>query len=86
MADEKTKIPPGASLPLSEKELLLEIYRVSLKTEKLILKHNIISVIKLLIIVLPFLLALWYLPPFFERFAENYGQILEDIDSIQSPQ
>lgn len=75
---------PGkvASLPrgkqnLSQDELLLEIYKNTHKTQKYIVYLQILSVIKTIIIVVPIILAIIYLPPYFEKISAPYRELLE---------
>ncbi len=63
---------------LTEKELLLAIYQTSLKTQKYLRTQQIFSVLKLVIIIAPFILAIFYLPPFIEKVFEQYQTIIQD--------
>lgn len=61
---------------LSTQELLIKIYENTEKTRKYILWARMFSVVKLIIIVIPIVLAIVYLPPYFEKIIAPYKELL----------
>ncbi|MFC1622530.1 hypothetical protein ACFL1Y_00850 [Patescibacteria group bacterium] len=62
---------------LTQEELLWKIYESTEKTRKYILWGKILSIIKILIIVIPIVLAIIYLPPYIEKVTAPYQELLE---------
>ncbi len=54
-----------------------EILRLSLKTRRYILFAQIITLMKIVLIILPIVLAIIYLPPYAEKYIKDYVEILQ---------
>ena len=62
----------------TQNELLQEIYKNSLKTKKYIFWGRVMSFIYLLLVLVPLILAVIYLPPFIENTIGPYKELLQD--------
>jgi len=81
---------PKEKEKLSQQELLWKIYESTERTRKYIMWGRVMSVIKILIVVIPIVLAIIYLPPYIEKLlspyeelmqgAQNKTDLLKDID------
>ncbi len=63
--------------------LTREILESVEKTRKYILWLRILSIVKLVVILLPIVLALIYLPPIFTRAFQQYSDIFGQMQSLQ---
>ncbi len=68
---------------LSSEEMLEKIYENTLKTRKYIVYLQVLSVIKTIIIIIPIVLAIIYLPPYFEKISEPYRELLKTTSGLQ---
>jgi len=73
MSNEEQKLTP--------EELLLKIYENTEKTRKYILMGRILSLIYILMIVVPIILAVVYLPPMLERAFKPYEELFSNSKS-----
>jgi len=71
---------------LTEKELLLEIYQTALRTQKLIKRNMIVGVIKVMLIVTPFVFAIVYLPPYLNTVMDRLADIISTLPQYPLPQ
>lgn len=64
-------------------ELLEIIAKQTRKTEKYILWGRVLSVLRLLIIIAPIILAILYLPSFIQNSLEKIREILPEIQELK---
>lgn len=57
-----------------------EIIRRLEKVEKYMKIARVFTIIKIILILIPVILAIIYLPPFLENFFNNYFQFLEELN------
>ncbi len=62
---------------LSQEEILQKIYESTEKTRKYIMWGRVLSFIKILIIIIPIILAIIYLPPLIKNAVQPYQELLE---------
>jgi len=67
---------------LSEKQLLMEIYKISRRTRRYMVFQTVLSVIKLLFIVVPIIFALIFIPPLIREFVPKLQNTMK---SFQPP-
>ena len=65
-----------------QNKLLVEIYQQTEKTRKYILTGRIISLVYVILIIAPIILAIIYLPPLLEQAFEPYKTLLNPADNI----
>ena len=65
---------------LSQEEMIAEIYKATKKIEKYLLWMKVMSILKILIIVIPTILAIIYLPPLLKQTLKPYQELL-NLDS-----
>ena len=68
---------------LTQEELLWKIYESTEKTRKYLLWARVLSFLKLIIIVVPIVLAIIYLPAYINKIAEPYRELLQTTQSGQ---
>jgi len=74
-----TKMPPNSNIERLMKEnleLTREIHEYTKKTRKYILFAQILSIVKIIIIVGPIILAILYLPPLLSGAFSTYSDLL----------
>ncbi len=71
---------------LNQQELLLAIYKTSQKINRQLRRNFIISIIKLLFLVAPIVVAFIYLPTYFNRLYNDYSTILETLETVNPNQ
>jgi len=76
MSNEKPNSAGQNKQNLTQEELLWKIYKSTEKTRRYILWLKILSVIKVIIIVVPIVLAIIYLPPLLENALKPYKELL----------
>lgn len=62
---------------LSQQELLWKIYESTEKTRKYIMWGRVLSVVKILIVVIPIVLAIIYLPPYIGKLLAPYQELMQ---------
>lgn len=62
-------------------EILLEIYRSMAKMERFMLTSRLMSLAKTFIIVVPFVLAIIYLPPVVQNLIDKYQSVIYHLYS-----
>ena len=62
---------------LTQEELLWKIYESTEKTRRYIMWGRILSLIKILVIVVPIILAVIYLPPYIKKAVAPYKELLQ---------
>lgn len=70
---------------LTEKELLLAVYQTALRTQKLIKRNMIVGLIKVILIVAPFIFAIVYLPPYLDTVMERFADIISSLPQYPYP-
>jgi uncharacterized membrane protein len=75
MAEGKKNI--DSDLSSHHEELLLRIYESTKRTERWVRVHALLSVLKLVIFVVPLILAIIYLPPILQSFVGNVQETLK---------
>ena len=63
---------------LTTEELLWKIYESTEKTRKHLMWSRVFSVIKILIIVIPIVLAIILIPPYIDKITKPYENLLEN--------
>lgn len=53
-----------------------EVYEICKKVKRMLLIGQIMGVLRILIIVVPLILAIIYLPPFFKGYMQQYQELL----------
>lgn len=66
---------------LTDRELLENIYRVNLKTKKYLFLSQILSLIKIILIVIPTVFAIIYLPPVIQNILRAINELMVSIVS-----
>ena len=66
-----------------QKEILLKIYEQMCKTKRYIMIGRIISLVYLLLIVVPIILAVIYLPPLINNMVEPYQQLMGQTNNLK---
>ncbi len=66
------------------KEYLEAIYESSEKTRKYILAGRIISIVYLLLILVPLIFAVVYIPPMIKPYMEQYKSLMGSVQNIQT--
>ncbi len=64
-------------------ELLEKIAESTKKTQRYILVGRILSIIKILIIITPIILAVIYLPPFVSKMIDKYQKVIPGLENIE---
>lgn len=67
-----------------QREILLKIYEQMRKTKRYIMIGRIISLVYFLLIVVPIILAVIYLPPLINDMVEPYQQLMGQTNNIKS--
>jgi len=65
-----------ANQNLTQEEMISEIYKATKKIEQYVIWMKVMSILKILIIVIPTILAIIYLPPFLKQTLEPYQELL----------
>jgi len=66
---------------LTQEEILWKIYESSEKTRKYLMWNRILSFIKILIIIIPIILAIIYLPPLIQNAISPYQELLGEVQT-----
>ena len=75
---------PKEKQNLSQQDLLQEIYNTTKKTHKYIVWLQVLSIIRTILIIIPIVLAIIYLPPFFKKVTEPYRQLINSAAKNQN--
>lgn len=67
---------------LSNEELLWKIYQSTERTRRYIFWGKIMSLIYILLIIIPIILAIIYLPPMMQNILEPYQELLNSGSSV----
>jgi len=67
---------PEEKQKLNQEELLMEIYEKVNKLHKHMMWSRVFSILKILIIIIPIILAIIYLPPMLENVFAPYKELL----------
>jgi len=78
MSNQNNELGELKNLLKTQNELLLEIYKNSLKTKKYIFWGRVMSFIYLLLILAPIIFVIIYLPQFIEKTFQPYQELLQD--------
>lgn len=62
--------------------ILKDILKQSQKTGRYLLWLKVLSILKILIIVAPIVLAIIYLPPFIKKAADKYKDVMPGLDGV----
>ncbi|PIR94247.1 hypothetical protein COT97_02020 [Candidatus Falkowbacteria bacterium CG10_big_fil_rev_8_21_14_0_10_39_11] len=61
-----------------------KVYENTEKIRKYIMWIRILNILKLVVIVLPIVLAIIFLPPLIKEMVQSYSGVFDQVDSLQS--
>lgn len=71
------------SAPVSQEDVLKNVLLALERNNRLIFYHNLFTAIKIVLVIVPLLLALIYIPPFLKEVFSVYQEVIPYVPTVQ---